>query len=144
MQFYYGGQMPLRVLDEVELWKRQETEHMILLGELVVNLEQEYIGSVKRWSETLDATHRHVRRFIESATRSDHQLPPQLYDQILELVSTCLLESISLKHFCQQIINKSAGIENSHTAKIFIQHVISVSDYFISTAQSILQDRVTQ
>ena len=27
MQFYYGHQMPLRVLDEAEFWKHQEEEH---------------------------------------------------------------------------------------------------------------------
>jgi len=35
MQFYYGHQMPLRILDEAEFWKRQEEEHTIVIRELV-------------------------------------------------------------------------------------------------------------
>lgn len=144
MQFYYGGQMPLRILDEAALWKKQEMEHAIVLSEFVVELEQEYVDRLNRWSETLDSTHSHVHRFIESVTRSDNQLFPQLYDQILDLVSFCLQESIAFKQFCQKIINTSVIIQNNHTAKIFIQHVVGVSDYFISTAQTILQDRVAK
>lgn len=144
MQFYYGGQMPLRILDEAEVWKKQETEHTIILGEFAVGMEQEYVDSLRRWSETLDATHRHVRRFIDSVTRSDHQLPPQLYDQILDLISFCLQESIAFKQFCQKIINKSVPARDNQVVKVFIQHVISASDDFISTAQTILHDRVVQ
>lgn len=144
MQPYYGGQMPLKILDETELWKRQEAEHSIILGELTVGLEQEYVDGLKRWGETLDATHRHVRRFIESVTRVNQQFPPQLYDQVLELVSFCLQESITFKDFCHQILNKSVVTRNNHTVKLFIQHVVNVSDDFIYTAQSTLQDKVTQ
>lgn len=142
MQFYYGRQMPLRVLDEAELWKKQEAEHAIILSELAVDLEQGYTDHFNRWGETLDATHRHVHRFIESVTGKDHQLPPQLYEQILELLSFCLQESISFKQFCQKVINQSIVTQNNHTVKILIQHVIHTSDYFISTAQTILHDRV--
>lgn len=35
MQFYYGNQMPLRVLDECEFWKHQEEEHTVVIRELV-------------------------------------------------------------------------------------------------------------
>lgn len=39
MQFYYGNQMPLRVLDECEFWKHQE-EHTVANRKLVKNLEK--------------------------------------------------------------------------------------------------------
>jgi hypothetical protein len=34
MQFYYGQQMPLRILDEAEFWKHQEEEHTVVIREL--------------------------------------------------------------------------------------------------------------
>lgn len=33
MQFYYGQQMPLRILDEAEFWKNQEEEHTVVIRE---------------------------------------------------------------------------------------------------------------
>ena len=46
MQFYYGGQMPLRILDEAEFWKHQEQEHTVVIRELVDNLEEEYVNAL--------------------------------------------------------------------------------------------------
>lgn len=47
MQYYYGNQMPLRVLDEAEFWKHQEEEHTIVIRELVRNLEQKYVEALQ-------------------------------------------------------------------------------------------------
>jgi len=33
-QFYYGQQMPLRILDETEFWKHQEEEHNAIMKKL--------------------------------------------------------------------------------------------------------------
>lgn len=141
MQFYYGGQMPLRVLDEAAFWKMQESNHTAMMKIFMVDLEQEYVDSLKRWEDVLDTTHRHIQRFIESASRSDNQFPPQLYDQVLELISFCLQESIAFIQFCRQMKGNSDAIENNHTAQVMIDHIIDQSDYFIGTAQTILYER---
>ena len=72
MQFYYGSQMPLRVLDEAEFWKEQEAEHTVVMRELLPDLEQQYVDALNRWEEVLETTHQHVRRFIESVNRSNN------------------------------------------------------------------------
>uniref|UniRef100_C5D569 DUF2935 domain-containing protein n=1 Tax=Geobacillus sp. (strain WCH70) TaxID=471223 RepID=C5D569_GEOSW len=64
MQFYYGQQMPLRILDEAEFWKHQEEEHTVVIRELVTNLETAYVEALKKWEEALSATHQQVVRFI--------------------------------------------------------------------------------
>jgi hypothetical protein len=48
MQFYYGQQMPLRILDEAEFWKHQEEEHTVVIRELVAGLESSYIEALKK------------------------------------------------------------------------------------------------
>lgn len=141
MQFYYGGQMPLRVLDEAAFWKMQESGHTTVITRLMDDLEQEYIDSLKRWEDVLDTTHRHIQRFIESVSRTDNQFPPQLYDQVLELISFCLQESLAFIQFCRQIKGKSKAIEDNQAAKVIIDHIIDQSDYFIGTAQTILYER---
>ena len=57
MQFYYGNQMPLRVLDEAEFWKHQEEEHTVVIRELVANLEEEYVKAMHEWEKALGETH---------------------------------------------------------------------------------------
>lgn len=79
MQFYYGGQMPLRILDEAEFWKHQEQEHTVVIRELVDNLEEEYVNALKEWEKALGETHKQVIRFIETVVRSNYQISNDLY-----------------------------------------------------------------
>lgn len=138
MQYYYGSQMPLRVLDETEFWKQQEAEHTVVIRELMDNLEKEYVDALMRWEKVLDTTHQHVRRYIESVNRSDNQLSPQLYQQVQELVSFCLQESVAFIQFCRQVKNESKAVAENQTAKVVLDHIIDESEYFIGIAQTIL------
>lgn len=70
MQFYYGQQMPLRILDEAEFWKHQEEEHTVVIRELTPDLEQEYVDALKEWEKVLGETRHQVLRFIETVTRT--------------------------------------------------------------------------
>ena len=141
MQFYYGSQMPLRVLDEAEFWKKQESEHTVLARKLVNNLEQEYVDGLRRWKDVLDTTHEHAKRYIESAVRSDNQLAPHLYDQLLDLVSFCAQESVAFIQYCKEIRDQSKAIVDNHTAKVVIAYIIKESEGFTSSAQNILYEK---
>lgn len=141
MQFYYGSQMPLRVLDEAEFWKEQEAEHTVVMRELLPDLEQQYVDALKRWEEVLETTHQHVRRFIESVNRSNNQISPQLYQQVLELVTFCLQESVAFIQFCRQVKTQSKTVVGNHTAKVVIDHIIDESEYFMGIAQVILYEK---
>src|SRR5690606_42154065 len=93
MQFYYGSQMPLRLLDECECWKQQEEEHTVVIREAMPNLEQKYVERLKEWEAALRRTHQYVVRFIESVIRSAGMYSPALYQQVLQLVAHCLEQS---------------------------------------------------
>lgn len=141
LQFYYGSQMPLRVLDEAEFWKRQEVAHTILMRELMDDLEQEYVDALKQWEEVLVTTHQQAGRYVEAAVRNDNELAPGLYEQVLELVSFCLQESVAFIQFCRQIKHESKTAVDNPSAKAVIDHIIDVSEYFIGVAQSILYEK---
>ncbi|GAA0436590.1 hypothetical protein GCM10008983_11630 [Lentibacillus halophilus] len=140
MQFYYGGQMPLRVLDEAEFWKEQEAEHTVVIRELV-DLEDHFVKTLKQWEDVLETTHQHVKRFIESVARSNYHVSHALYQQVLELVSFCLQESQAFIQFCRQIKQESSAVSGNHTAKVVINHIIDESEYFIGIAQTILYEQ---
>ncbi|MCM3569656.1 DUF2935 domain-containing protein [Neobacillus mesonae] len=138
MQFYYGQQMPLRILDEAEFWKHQEEEHTVVIRELVKELEPEFVDALKKWEQALGETHQQVIRFIESVIRSGNQVSDQLYQQVMQLVSYCLQQSESFIQLCQQIKTYSAAVSSNHTAKVVLVHIIRESEYFIGIAQALL------
>ena len=130
--------MPLRVLDEAEFWKHQEEEHTVVIRELVANLEEEYVKAMHEWEKALGETHKQVIRFIESVIRSKDHLSNSLYQQVLQLVSFCLQQSVEFIKLCEQIKNESAAVGANPTAKVVLDHIIRESEYFVGIAQTIL------
>jgi hypothetical protein len=130
--------MPLRVLDEAEFWKHQEEEHTVVIRELVANLEEEYVKAMHEWEKALGETHKQVIRFIETVIRSKDHLSNSLYQQVLQLVSFCLQQSMEFIKLCEQIKNESAAVSANPTAKVVLDHIIRESEYFVGIAQAIL------
>lgn len=141
MQFYYGSQMPLRILDEAEFWKNQEEEHTVVIRELVKNLEKAYVVALQEWEKALRKTHQHVIRFIETVIRSKEGITPRLYEDVIKLVKFSLKQSKLFIKLCRQIRDESAALKGNHTAKVVINHIIRESEYFIGIAQTILYQR---
>jgi hypothetical protein len=141
MQFYYGQQMPLRILDEAEFWKHQEEEHTVVIRELVSNLEEQYVIALIRWEGALEETHQQVVRFIESVIRSGYQVSNTLYQQVLQLVQFCLQQSLNFIAICQQIKTESTVVSSNPTAKVVLDHIIRESEYFVGIAQALLYNQ---
>lgn len=138
MQFYYGEQMPFRILDEAVNWKVQEANYTALMGRVMGHLQREQLSDLKHWKDALDTTHRHVLRFIESATRANQQFALHLHEQVLELIYSCMQESVGFIHFCRQLKIKNRSIQHNPIALEIIDHVIHQSDQFIGYAQTVL------
>ncbi|SHN23646.1 DUF2935 domain-containing protein [Gracilibacillus kekensis] len=138
MQYYYGNQMPLRVLDEAEFWKHQEEEHTVVIRELVDNLEQKYVKELKEWEKEFANAHHRVIRYIETVNRSNGQVSPALYKDIIQLITFCLQQSQQFINFCSTMMEESEPISTNPTAKVVLNHIIVESEYFIGVAQTIL------
>lgn len=141
LQFYYGQQMPLRILNEAEFWKHQEEEHTVVIRELVSGLEEEYVEALKAWEKALGETHKQVIRFIESVVRSSYYISNALQQQVLQLVSFCLQQSLEFIKLCQQIKTESAAVSANPTAKVVLDHIIRESEYFVGIAQALLHNQ---
>ena len=140
IQFYYGNQMPLRVLDECEFWKHQEEEHTVVIRELVKNLEEKYVTALNEWEKALSNTHQYVERFIETVIRSKNNITPTLYEDVLQLVTFCLEQSQGFIDLCRHIRDYSEVIKDNSTAVVVLNHIIVESEYFMGIAQTILYE----
>ncbi|MBN3527086.1 DUF2935 domain-containing protein [Paenibacillus apiarius] len=137
MQFYYGQQMPLRVLDEAEFWKMQESEHTVVIREALKNLEDQYVEALKLWEQALTGTHQKIVSYVESVIRSQY-VPAQLHQQVIHLVTYCLDESMKFIELCRQIKTHSSAAKNNPIAQTILDHIIRESEYFIGIARVIL------
>jgi hypothetical protein len=137
MQFYYGQQMPLRILDEAEFWKLQEAEHTVVIREAFQNLEKKYVDALQEWEQALKKTQQTVVSYIETVIRSPHITPP-LYRQIKKLISFCLEESMKFIKLCRHIRMYSQVAKENLIAQTILDHIIRESEYFIGIARVIL------
>lgn len=138
MQFYYGQQMPLRILDETEFWKLQEEEHTVVIREALQNLEEEYVNALIEWENALSKTHQTAVSYIESVIRSDY-VYEELYEQVIQFITFCLEESNQFIELCRQIKENSVAAIGQPIAKTILDHIIRESEYFIGIARVILQ-----
>jgi len=138
MQFYYGDQMPLRILDEGEFWKQQELEHTQVIPAAVPNLEPQFIESLQAWGEAFARTHAMFVQYIETVIRGGQYLQPQFYQQVLSLVHYALQESQQFIAFLNQLGTESNAIKNNPTAVTILNHIRRESEYFIGIAQALL------
>ncbi len=137
MQFYYGQQMPLRILDEAEFWKEQEREHTVVIRALLVNLEQQYVDALKEWEQALGKTHQIVVSYVETVVRNTY-IYEQLQQQVIQLITHCLDESMKFVELCRQIKTQSEVAKDNVIAKTVLDHIIRESEYFIGIARTIL------
>jgi hypothetical protein len=138
MQYFYGNQMPLRILDEAEFWKHQEEEHTVVIRELVPNLEINFVDALKQWEAAIAQTRQQVIRYIESVVRLGTYVPNELYHQVLQLVTFCLQQSQAFIQLCEQIKTQSNAVSQNQTAKVVLNHIIRESEYFTGIAQALL------
>jgi uncharacterized membrane protein len=111
------------------------------MRELMHDLEREYVDALLRWGEVLETTHQQVERYVESVVRNDNELVPSLYQQVLELMSFCLQESVAFIQFCRQVKSESKAASSNSTAQVVMDHIIDESNYFIGIAQTILYEK---
>lgn len=140
MQFYYGQQMPLRILDEAEFWKHQEEEHTVVIRELVANLETEFVNALKEWEKVLGETRHQVLQYIQTVVRSNY-VQEGLQQQVLQMVPFWLQQSLQFIELCKQIKDQSQAVSTNPTAKVVLDHIIRESDYFVGIAQALLYNQ---
>ncbi|WP_126428097.1 DUF2935 domain-containing protein [Brevibacillus marinus] len=138
MRFYYEEKMPLRILDEGEFWKLQESEHTIVLRELVPNLEPPFVEALQAWEQALARTQGLFVRFIELVVRLGHRVGPELNRPIRELVQFALGQSRTFIALLNQLGSESEAMMSNPTAMVVLQHIRRESEYFIGIALAVL------
>jgi hypothetical protein len=138
MQFYYDDKMPLRILDEGEFWKHQESEHTDVIRALVKDLEPQFVTALQAWEQALARTQATFVRYIEFVGRSGNEVNPEAYTQILQLVQFALDESNEFVQLLDQLGTVSESLKRNPTAITVLNHIRRESEYFIGTAQAYL------
>lgn len=138
MRYFYGDKTPLRVLDEIELWKRQESEHTIVIRQIASDLERDFIEKLKNWELTLSKTAGAAVRYIEGVIRCKGVIPPVLCENIKNFTVFAFNQSLSFVVFLNQLVAESEAVRNNEIAVAVINHIRRESEYFIGILKASL------
>lgn len=139
MKHYYGDKMFLRALDEAEFWKRQESEHTVVIRNIVPGLEEEYVRQLQNWEQALSQTQATAERYMEAVIRSGSCISPQLQQQIMQFINFCICQSQEFVQFLNLISSRSAVIRDNPVVLVVIDHIRRESEYFIGIAIAVIQ-----
>ena len=137
MQFYYGEQNYLRVLDEVEFWKRQEAEHTTVIEQIVTNLETSTIETLSAFRHEFTQTENETVQLIETVIRAKGKVDYAMKQHIMDFIGYTIQESEEFIKFLNDLL---AGNQPflSQLEQVVVKHIIRESEYFIGIAQTIL------
>lgn len=142
MQFFYDDKLPLRILDEGQFWKRQESEHTVVIRELAPDLEKPFVEALAIWEQAFNQTENLFIRLIETVTRSGKRVAPEVLKQIHDLVAFSLQQSQQFVLLLNQILTESEAIKKNKTAQVVIKHIIRESEYFIGIVGALLSKQL--
>lgn len=139
MRYFYGDKTPLRVLDEIELWKRQENEHTIVIRQIVDNLEKDFVEKLKNWELAFAKAEGVAVRYIEQFIRCKGAITPIVYENIKNFTIFALNQSLCFVVFLNQLVEESEAVSNNKVAPIVISHMRRESEYLIGILKASLQ-----
>jgi hypothetical protein len=138
MEFCYGDKNHIRILEEAEFWKRQESEHTVVIRELVGDLEEEFVEKLIEFQQVFSSTEATIVQVFERLNRSCYNLSPEMIQNIRYIIETTVQQSRAFVAFLSNLIRQSAAVKSNVTAGVVINHIIRESEYYIGIANTYL------
>lgn len=138
MELCYGDKNHIRMLEEAAFWKRQETEHTVVIREITGGPEKEYADVLREYQRILSGTEAAVLQQIESLNRSCFSLDAGITAQIREMIEVTQRQSKTFVAFLDRMVKKSEAVRKNSTAPVVIAHIIRESGYYIAIAGAYL------
>lgn len=139
MHTQYGEKMPLRLVDEIEFWKRQESEHTVVIATLAPDLESNYKEALQTWGEAFAQVDALAGRYIETIAHAQRGVSPAIQQQILQLIDYSLLQSQHFIHFLHVLKTQSkAPSMQNQVVRVVLDHIRRESEYFIGITEAYL------
>jgi hypothetical protein len=139
VRFYYGDKTPLRVLDEIEFWKQQESEHTVVIRQIVDDLEREFMQQLREWELAFSQAEGNAVRYIEAVIRSKGAISPELCERIKQFAVFARNQSLGFVAFLDRLVAESDAVKNNEIAVVVINHIRRESEYLIGIVTAALK-----
>lgn len=132
MLLIYGALMPVRLLEEIQLWKNQEKEHAATIPQIVPQLEPSYIQVLTEWEHVFAKTEETARQWLRELLQQDGIANEELLHQIELLLKASIYQSEQFIQQMNYVKQYSQAVQSSPLAIAMIAHFIRESYVFLS------------
>ena len=135
----YGPYLPVRVLEDICLWKRQESEHLDVLQAVAPSLELTFGKLLNEWAIVFSDTRSAADTLLHHMLDSRAQVPSngELVRQIERLLAASIRQSQEWNRHLQAIASQSQVVNQTKPASLVLQHTIRESDYYLRTYEAL-------
>lgn len=140
MRFCYGNKNVLRILEEAEFWKRQESEHTVVIRQIVPDLEDKYEDVLEKYQEVFNSCEAEIIQYIETIINCGAIISPEMYDQVVKLIEITVRQSQMFVDLLGEMLEESEAVEENPVAIVVINHIRRESKYYIGMANAFLKE----
>ncbi|MWC29946.1 Fe-Mn family superoxide dismutase [Paenibacillus sp. MMS18-CY102] len=143
MLFVYGPQTPIRLLEEIRDWKRQEIEHAAMIRRFTPTLEPEFKWLLTEWEQPLRAAERIADRCLnealarsDSTGEADGPSPATTQAQADLLLQASAYQSQKFVEHLLGLMERSPSLASAPAARSFILHAVRESNGFLGLQET--------
>ncbi|GAC42242.1 Fe-Mn family superoxide dismutase [Paenibacillus popilliae] len=140
MEYIYGSLMPVRVLEEIVFWKKQEREHVEVILAIVPQLEPEYVQVLREWEHVFTKTEEAASAWLQFILSQGGSPPSEMMHQIELLLKASVYQSGQFVKQLETMKQYSRAVQSVPLAPIVFDHIASESVYFLNVVHA-LKDR---
>ncbi|MCE3198622.1 Fe-Mn family superoxide dismutase [Paenibacillus sonchi] len=122
----YGQVLPVRILEEIAFWKKQEQEHTEVIKGVVPQLEKPFVKLLDEWAVVFEATGAATRQLMEASRASSPAELAAGTEQLLQVACSQSREFIRQQH---ALMEGSAAVKAQPLAGTVLLHIIRESEY---------------
>lgn len=137
MLLIYGTLMPVRLLEEIQLWKNQEKEHAATVTQIVPQLEPSYMQVLSEWEHVFAKTEETARHWLHDLLQQNSRANEELIQQIELLLKASIYQSEQFVQQMDYLKQYSQAARSTPLAGAMIAHFIRESYVFLSMVQGI-------
>lgn len=137
MLYISGPYLPIRVLEEVRLWKRQEQGHSTIIKAVIPAIEPAYSHLLDEWSAVFGETEAAADSLLRHALEEEGQLKAdaELNRQTERLLAASFRQSQEWIRQLGAISKQSRAAVESPAAEAPLQRFIRDSEYFLGALE---------
>ncbi|WGU92794.1 Fe-Mn family superoxide dismutase [Paenibacillus dendritiformis] len=137
MEYIYGSLMPVRVLEEIVFWKKQEREHIEVILAIVPQLEPEYVQVLREWEPVFTKTEEAASAWLQFILSQGGSTPPDTMHKIELLLKASVYQSEQFVKHLETMKQYSRAVQSVPLAPIVFDHIASESVYFLNVVHAL-------